>query len=108
MKTSPRWLKIYLVLGGIALLVLFVISLSHPSDTPTAVANETESTNKGALHAEQTRVYHESAKAAKDWNGHPLTNFEKEELWQLSRTDAAINIEEKKRQSYDPLQEPDH
>jgi hypothetical protein len=115
-KIDQGKFKLVLWLFGGAVLVVLVASIfvprdnspSLPSTATTAggtVSYSSAPYSQSDLHAERTRLYHESQKAAEDWNGRPLTSFEKEELWQFTRDQATLNLEE---QSHDPSKEPDH
>lgn len=84
-----------------AIILLFFISLIGLSSFARNARNESNG-SPGNLHTERAKAYHESLKAAEEHNGRPLTDLEKNELYQFSRTDAEINLEEQKQAEYDP------
>jgi hypothetical protein len=114
LKTWPRWLKIYLAVAIVTVALFYFLDAvgliqdspaQNEASGPSRTGGSSSATDQ-EFHAERARVYHESAKAAEEWNGRPLSNFEKEELWQFSRSDADSNLKEK--HSYDPSEAPDH
>jgi hypothetical protein len=112
-RSGTDWQTRYGCLAFIGLIILLtVLDRCSPPRHYSTPMPESKGDRDGYptddFHAEQTRVYHESAKAAEEFNGRPLTDFEKEELWQFSRSDAQINLDEKRRNSYDPSEQPDH
>lgn len=109
MNWNSRWIKGYIVLAvlGLAALVLLARSGVGPApEDPASNYRAVTTAEPGELHAERTKVYHDAAAAAEDHNGRPLSKIEKEELWQMSRTDAEANLEEKN--AYDPSKAEDH